>query len=56
MKAALNKTIETFGRLDAAFNNAGVEQSPTPTADFAVLPEKFLLMPHRTVGVPLATD
>src|SRR3979490_3153527 len=26
VKAALDKTIETFGRLDAAFNNAGVEQ------------------------------
>jgi NAD(P)-dependent dehydrogenase (short-subunit alcohol dehydrogenase family) len=26
VKAALDKTIETFGRLDIAFNNAGVEQ------------------------------
>src|SRR4051794_30089705 len=26
VKAALDKTIETFGRLDFAFNNAGVEQ------------------------------
>ena len=26
VKAALDKTIETFGRLDYAFNNAGVEQ------------------------------
>jgi NAD(P)-dependent dehydrogenase (short-subunit alcohol dehydrogenase family) len=33
VKAALDKTIETFKRLDAAFNNAGVEHAPTPTAD-----------------------
>lgn len=33
VQAALHKTIETFGRLDAAFNNAGVEQLPTPAAD-----------------------
>jgi NAD(P)-dependent dehydrogenase (short-subunit alcohol dehydrogenase family) len=26
VKAALDKTIEAFGRLDFAFNNAGVEQ------------------------------
>jgi NAD(P)-dependent dehydrogenase (short-subunit alcohol dehydrogenase family) len=33
VKAALDKTIETFGRLDAAFNNAGVEQATKATAD-----------------------
>ena len=33
VKAALDKTIETFGRLDAAFNNAGVEQATMATAD-----------------------
>src|SRR4051794_39362046 len=27
VKIALNKAIETFGRLDFAFNNAGVEQA-----------------------------
>jgi len=26
VKAALDNTIETFGRLDFAFNNAGIEQ------------------------------
>jgi NAD(P)-dependent dehydrogenase (short-subunit alcohol dehydrogenase family) len=31
--AALARTVATFGRLDAAFNNAGVEQPVTPTAD-----------------------
>ncbi len=30
---ALNKTVQTFGRLDYAFNNAGAEQQPKPTAD-----------------------
>jgi NAD(P)-dependent dehydrogenase (short-subunit alcohol dehydrogenase family) len=33
VKAALDKTIETFGRLDFGFNNAGVEQPVTPAAD-----------------------
>src|SRR5438093_2622772 len=33
VKAALDTTIETFGRLDAAFNNAGVEQATKAMAD-----------------------
>lgn len=33
VKAALDKTIETFGRLDFAFNNAGVEQEMAATAE-----------------------
>jgi NAD(P)-dependent dehydrogenase (short-subunit alcohol dehydrogenase family) len=33
VKVVLEKTVETFGRLDFAFNNAGVEQPITPTAD-----------------------
>jgi len=33
VKAALDKTIETFGRLDFAFNNAGVEQRIAATAE-----------------------
>lgn len=33
VKAALSKTIETFGRLDFAFNNAGVEQKNAATAE-----------------------
>src|SRR4051794_5496032 len=33
VRAALDKTAETFGRLDFAFNNAGVEQPLTPAAD-----------------------
>ena len=34
VKAALDKTIEAFGRLDFAFNNAGVEQRNAAIADF----------------------
>jgi NAD(P)-dependent dehydrogenase (short-subunit alcohol dehydrogenase family) len=33
VKAALDQTIETFGRLDVAFNNAGVEQEPKAAAE-----------------------
>jgi len=33
VQAALNQTIEVFGHLDYAFNNAGAEQQPKPTAD-----------------------
>jgi NAD(P)-dependent dehydrogenase (short-subunit alcohol dehydrogenase family) len=33
VKAALDETIETFGRLDVAFNNAGVEQAKAAAAD-----------------------
>lgn len=33
IKAALDRTVETFGRLDFAFNNAGVEQPLTATAE-----------------------
>src|SRR5438132_2320799 len=36
VEAALDKTVETFGRLDFAFNNAGVEQPMTATADLTV--------------------
>jgi len=35
VKAALDKTAEVFGRLDIAFNNAGIEpKKPAPTADY----------------------
>src|SRR5947199_4329317 len=35
VKAALDKTVAAFGRLDFAFNNAGIEpRKPAPTADY----------------------
>ncbi len=33
VKAALDETIESFGRLDVSFNNAGVEQATAAAAD-----------------------
>ena len=33
VQAALDQTVEAFGRLDYAFNNAGAEQQPKPTAE-----------------------
>ena len=33
VQAALDKTVEAFGRVDIAFNNAGSEQAITATAD-----------------------
>ena len=33
VQAALNQTVEVFGHLDYAFNNAGAEQQHKPTAD-----------------------
>lgn len=35
VKAALDQVMTTFGRLDLAFNNAGIEQNDAPTADTA---------------------
>jgi NAD(P)-dependent dehydrogenase (short-subunit alcohol dehydrogenase family) len=33
VQAALNTTVQTFGRVDYAFNNAGAEQQPKLTAE-----------------------
>jgi len=63
VQAALARTVEAFGRLDVAFNNAGVEQSHTPTADLTTeewhriidinLTGVFLCMKHE---IPLMHD
>ena len=47
VKAALDKTIETFGRLDVAFNNAGVEQAPKATTN--ITEEEW----NRIMGIDL---
>ncbi|MBD2103522.1 SDR family oxidoreductase [Leptolyngbya sp. FACHB-261] len=33
VKALVEQTIQTFGRLDCAFNNAGIEQTPKPLTE-----------------------
>ena len=35
IKAALDTAVERFGRLDLAFNNAGIEQSTKPAAEIS---------------------
>jgi NAD(P)-dependent dehydrogenase (short-subunit alcohol dehydrogenase family) len=35
VKSALEKTVQTFGRLDAAHNNAGIEQPTQPIAELS---------------------
>lgn len=34
VRAAVNSTVQTYGRLDYAFNNAGIEGIMAPTVDF----------------------
>ena len=47
VQAALNRTVETFGRLDFAFNNAGVEQPGATAAEISE--DEF----DRVVGINL---
>lgn len=35
VQAAVQATVDTYGRLDAAFNNAGIEQPVAPLADLS---------------------
>jgi NAD(P)-dependent dehydrogenase (short-subunit alcohol dehydrogenase family) len=63
VKAALDKAVEAFGRLDIAFNNAGTEQPVTATADLTEdewdrvvsinLRSVFLCMKHQ---IPLMLE
>ncbi|ODR05130.1 oxidoreductase [Mycobacterium sherrisii] len=63
VQAALSTTVETFGRLDFAFNNAGVEQPVTPLVEVSDdewnrvvdinLRGVFLCMKHE---IPLMLD
>jgi len=36
VEAAVARTVETFGRIDCAFNNAGVENKATPLAEIEI--------------------
>ena len=53
VKIALEQTIEAFGRLDVAFNNAGVEQpqQPLPRTQHRGVAPDHRRQPHR--GLPL---
>ncbi|MEU6443114.1 glucose 1-dehydrogenase [Streptomyces sp. NPDC047046] len=35
VQAAIEQTVQEFGRLDIAFNNAGIEQPPAPLVDIS---------------------
>ncbi len=35
IEALIAKAVETYGRLDCAYNNAGIEGSPATTTDYA---------------------
>ncbi|GJD46682.1 2,5-dichloro-2,5-cyclohexadiene-1,4-diol dehydrogenase [Methylobacterium cerastii] len=41
VKAALDRTIQTFGKLDFAFNNAGIEQPVAPVSEIEDEDEDF---------------
>lgn len=57
VKSALDETVRTFGRLDAAFNNAGIEQPAQPLSELSEdvwdrviavnLKSVFLCMKHQ---------
>src|SRR3954451_8521201 len=59
VEAAVARTVETFGRLDIAFNNAGVENKATPLAEIELeewdrildinLRGTFICMKHELV-------
>lgn len=36
VRAAVDRTVKTFGRIDCAFNNAGVENKATPLAEVEI--------------------
>src|SRR5689334_25385878 len=36
VEAAVAQTVKTFGRIDCAFNNAGVENKATPLAEIEI--------------------
>ena len=47
VNAMIDSTLKTYGRLDYAFNNAGIEGSQAPTADY---PEEIC---NRVIAVNL---
>lgn len=54
VKAALDQVVATFGGLDVAFNNAGIEQSHTTTADTSEADfDKLMAVNVRSVFVCL---
>jgi NAD(P)-dependent dehydrogenase (short-subunit alcohol dehydrogenase family) len=49
VKRCLGQAIETFGRLDFAFNNAGVEQKQALTAELAVEEWDHVALLHNSI-------
>lgn len=47
VEALVNKTVQTYGRLDCAFNNAGIE------GEFATTPECTIENWHRIISINL---
>ena len=47
IKAALDHAVQAFGRLDFAFNNAGIEQPPKSAADIAEEDWERIIAVHR---------
>src|SRR5207245_4791400 len=56
VKAALDKAVEAFGRLDFAFNNAGVEQAKAALADITAQERDRIVAITPPCAFPCTTD
>jgi NAD(P)-dependent dehydrogenase (short-subunit alcohol dehydrogenase family) len=49
VEAMINKTVETFGRLDCAFNNAGIEGE---VGDLWLAPKRISIASSQSISKP----